>query len=99
MGHQERVEAIAIEILAQYPIKRAAFFGSAARMELNSESDVDILVEFLPNTRGLEFFGLRVDLEDALGRPVDLITWNALAKSKAGFKQNVEREVRLIYER
>ena len=94
----ENVEAIAREILTQYPIKRAALFGSAAREDMSETSDIDMLVEFLPNTRGLEFFGLRVDLEEALGRSVDLITWNALSKSKPSFKQSVENEARLIYE-
>ena len=94
----ENVEVVVCDILSQYPIKRAAFFGSAARGDMHNQSDIDMLVEFLPNTRGLDFFGLRVDLEEALGRSVDLITWNALSKSKPSFKQNVESEARLIYE-
>jgi len=95
----EQLEIIACNVLAQYPIKRAALFGSAARGETTESSDVDMLVEFLPNTRGLDFFGLRLDLEDALGRPVDLLTWNALFKAKTSFRQNVESEARLFYER
>lgn len=95
----KKLEVIACEILTQYPIKRAALFGSAARGDATESSDVDMLVEFLPNTRGLEFFGLRLDLEDALGCPVDLLTWNALSKAKSSFRQNVESEARLIYER
>jgi len=94
----ENIEVVVREVLSQYPIKRAAFFGSVARGEIKEQSDIDMLVEFLPNTRGLEFFGLRVDLEEALGRSVDLITWNALSKAKPGFKQSVESEARLIYE-
>ena len=93
-----QIEAAARDILTQYPVKRAALFGSAARGDTHTLSDVDMLVEFLPNTRGLDFFGLRVDLEEALGCPVDLITWNALSKSKPNFKQNVETEAKLIYE-
>jgi len=95
----EQLEIIACKVLVQYPIKRAALFGSAARGETTESSDVDMLVEFLPNTRGLDFFGLRLDLEEALGRPVDLLTWNALFKAKTSFRQNVESEARLIYER
>ena len=95
----ERLEIIVCDVLAQYPVKRAALFGSAARGDTTESSDVDVLVEFLPNTRGLEFFGLRLDLEEALGRSVDLLTWNALFKAKPSFRQNVESEARLIYER
>ena len=64
---------------------------------MSEKSDIDMLVEFLPDTQGLDFFGLRVDLEEAFGCPVDLITWNALSKSKPGFKKTVESEARLIY--
>jgi predicted nucleotidyltransferase len=31
-----------------------------------------MIIEFLLNNRGLDFFGLRIDLEEALGRSVDL---------------------------
>lgn len=94
----EQVISKARKVLMQYPVKRAALFGSAARGELTARSDVDMLVEFLPQTRGLDFFGLRVDLEEALGCPVDLITWSALSKSKPGFRKSVESEARVIYE-
>ena len=94
----EQLELTAREVFVQYPVKRAALFGSAARRDMNESSDIDILVEFLPNARGLDFFGLRLDLEEALGCSVDLITWNALSKSKPGFRLNVESEARLIYE-
>jgi len=94
----DNIQAVVCDVLSHYPVKRAAFFGSVARGEMKEQSDVDMLVEFLPDTRGLEFFGLRVDLEEALGRSVDLITWNALSKSKPDFKENVENEARLIYE-
>ena len=65
---------------------------------MTEQSDIDMLVEFLPNTHGLEFFGLRVDLEEAFGRTVDLVTFNALSKSKPSFKQNVEQDAQIIYE-
>ncbi|MCL2049022.1 MAG: nucleotidyltransferase family protein [Defluviitaleaceae bacterium] len=93
----EKLESTACSVLMQYPVKRAAFFGSAARGDMSEQSDIDMLVEFLPDSRGLDFFGLRVDLEEAFGCRVDLITWNALAKSKPAFKETVESEVRLIY--
>ena len=93
----ESIESIACAVLTQYPVKRAALFGSAARGDISEQSDIDMLVELLPGSRGLDFFGLRVDLEEAFGCSVDLITWNALSKSKPGFKKTVENEARLIY--
>ena len=65
---------------------------------MNESSDIDMLVELMPNTPGLDFFGLRVDLEEAFGCSVDLITWNALSKAKPNFKRSVESEAKMIYE-
>jgi len=93
----ENIEVATLEVLKQYPIKRAAFFGSAARQDMTENSDVDLIIEFLPHFDGLDFFGLRIDLEEAIGRSVDLITWNSLSRSKTGFKEGVERDMRLIY--
>ena len=92
------IESRVRDILTQYPVKRTALFGSAARGDMNELSDIDMLIEFLPNTRGIDFFGLRVDLEEALNCSVDLVTWSALSKAKPGFRQSVENEARLIYE-
>ena len=92
-----KMELTACNILSRYPIKRAALFGSAAHGRLKETSDIDMLVEFLPESRGLDFFGLKVDLEDALGRPVDLLTFRSLEKAHPDFKHNVEREARIIY--
>ena len=94
----EQLELIARKVLVQYPVRRAAFFGSAARNDLSDQSDIDMLVEFLPGTPGLDFFGLHVDLKEAFGRPVDLLTWDALENAKPDFRHNVRREERIIYE-
>ena len=94
----EQLALIARTVLIQYPVKRAAFFGSAARNDMSDKSDIDMLVEFLPDTPGLEFFGLHVDLKEAFGRPVDLLTWDALESAKPDFRYNVRGEERIIYE-
>lgn len=96
------IESTACDVLRMYPVKRAALFGSAARGDMTSQSDVDMLVEFLPGRGGVdfEFFGLHIDLEEAFGRSVDLITYDALEnEAKPRFRENVLRDVRVIYER
>jgi predicted nucleotidyltransferase len=47
----QNIESIALAILPLYPVKRAALFGSAARGDMSGESDIDMLIEFLPDTR------------------------------------------------
>jgi uncharacterized protein len=53
-------------------------FGSAARGELTVDSDIDLLVEFERPVSLFEFARLRRHLEEWLGRPVDLVTREAL---------------------
>ncbi|HEY2322644.1 MAG TPA: nucleotidyltransferase family protein [Thermoanaerobaculia bacterium] len=64
-------------------VKSLVLFGSAARDDFDSSrSDLDFLVEFLPDephTRfGGEYFALKVDLEDLFGRRVDLVEPTAI---------------------
>jgi predicted nucleotidyltransferase len=49
-------------------------FGSIARGEQRSGSDVDLLVAFEPDRSLLDLGGLIADLEDLLGCPVDVVT-------------------------
>jgi len=53
-------------------------FGSVARGEANEQSDVDLLVDLEPGRSLLDHIGLMQDLEDLLGRSVDVATPSAL---------------------
>ncbi|MBI2939591.1 MAG: nucleotidyltransferase family protein [Chloroflexi bacterium] len=65
-------------ILGRYGARRAGLFGSAACGQMRRRSDVDILVE-LPRPVGLfDFVGIKLELEEALGRRVDLVEYDAI---------------------
>ncbi len=64
----------------EFPVHRLALFGSYARDEQNSHSDVDILVEVDPSI-GLRFVTLAERLENSLGEHVDLVSPRALKPS------------------
>lgn len=49
-------------------------FGSVARGEDNEDSDIDILVDALPDATLLDLGGLQYDLQEMLGVRVDLST-------------------------
>lgn len=66
------------EISARFGTRELCLFGSAARDELRSDSDVDILVDFEALPTYDRYFGLRDYLQDILGRPVDLVTRRGL---------------------
>ena len=83
-------------LCAKYRVRELSLFGSAVRSDFNSQSDLDFLVEFLPNAGiGLfEFAGMEQDLEDLFGRKVDLITKKGL---KPLLKDTVSGEAQLLY--
>ena len=62
----------------RHGIKRAGMFGSFVRGEATPESDVDILVELDRQASLFDFIGIKLDLEDVLGRRVDLVEYAAV---------------------
>src|SRR5260370_41587010 len=62
-----------LNIAARHGAKRIRVFGSVARGEARPDSDVDFLVELEPGRSLLDLSGLILDLEEALGREVDVV--------------------------
>ena len=57
-------------------IRKLSFFGSVVRDDFDPErSDVDVLVEFRPDTkaRGLDYFGAEIELGEIFDRKVDMV--------------------------
>lgn len=77
-------------------IRRLAFFGSVLRDDFGPDSDVDVLVEFEPDTHlGLRFFALERELSGILGRKVDLNTAGFLSDA---FREQVLSEAQVEYD-
>ncbi len=84
------------DLCRRHGIRRLAVFGSAARGEHGPESDIDILVEFLPGRRvGLRFITIQEELAELFGRQVDLNTRDFLSPQ---FRDRVEAEAIPLYE-
>ncbi len=62
----------------QYGVRDLALFGSVARGSAGADSDIDILVDFDGPATSRRYFGVQFDLEDLLGRSVDLVTEKAV---------------------
>lgn len=74
----DEIKGKAVPILKEAGVKRSSVFGSMVRGDATERSDVDILIE-PPKGMGLfRFIGLEQDVRDALGRPVDLVSFNGL---------------------
>ncbi len=68
------------ERLAFFGVRNIGLFGSFVRDEQTSLSDVDILVEFIPEKHTFDnFMEVSFLLEDLLGRKVELVTPEALS--------------------
>ncbi len=81
MGIEELLQDKREEILrlaAWHGALNLRVFGSVARGEAKPESDVDFLVEVGPNRTPFFPGGLVADLEDLLGRKVDVVTEKGL---------------------
>ena len=80
----------------RHNIARMALFGSVVRDDFNSESDVDILVEFLPGREPgyIRLAAMEDELSGMIGRRAEFNTPDSLSKY---FIDEVIREARPIY--
>ncbi|MBU0459271.1 MAG: nucleotidyltransferase family protein [Nanoarchaeota archaeon] len=69
-----QIAKIVVPILKKQGIKKAGIFGSYARGDQKKKSDIDILIQPTRNM-GLEFVGVKLELEEKLGKKVDLVTY------------------------
>jgi uncharacterized protein len=76
-------------IAEQHGAVNVRLFGSVARGEAESESDVDLLVDVTSQTSSWFPAGLILDLEKLLGRRVEIVTEKALHKD---LRERVLRE-------
>ena len=84
------------DLCRRYHVRELSLFGSAARGEMRPDSDIDMLVEFLPEA-GIDlvdYAGLMLDLSHLTGRKVDLVSKNGL---KPLIRASVLEEARLLY--
>lgn len=83
----------------RYRVERLALFGSALRKYFDSgESDLDLVVEFMPMTpeeHADSYFGLLEDLEDLFGRRVDLVEIGAARNPY--LRRSIEEEQETLY--
>jgi predicted nucleotidyltransferase len=96
MGALEVDEDRLAELCRQHRVLGLELFGSAARGEARPDSDIDLLVEFLPETEIglLDYAGLMLELSSLLGRKVDLVSKSGL---KPFIRASVLRDARLVY--
>jgi len=90
----EELQSIIVPLAKKYGAKRIFLFGSYARGDMTDSSDIDLRID-KGSIRGLALAGLLVDLEDALGIPVDLIPTTSL---DTRFLESIHPDEVLLYE-
>jgi hypothetical protein len=84
------------ELCRRYRVKELSLFGSAARGDMGPDSDIDLLVEFLPeaNVSLLRHSSAERELSELLGRKVDLVSKRALREP---LRREIIPQARLLY--
>lgn len=99
----DEIVRIITPILKNYGIRRAYLFGSYARGDALPGSDIDLRIDGGKIKSMFGLGGLYNDLTEALKKPVDLVTTEALnhranAEQTDKFRSHIQEDERLIYE-
>ncbi len=74
----KKIKPKIVNVLKKHNVARAGIFGSYARGEQKKNSDIDILIDIKNNISLLGFIGIKLNLEKALKRKVDLVEYKSI---------------------
>ncbi len=83
--------AAILETAKRHGARNIRIFGSVARGDYDDQSDLDFLVEMEPGRNLLDHASLLLDLQDLLGRKVDVVSERGI---KARMRDRVLKEAR-----
>lgn len=75
-----RLKGLKGELATRYDVREIGIFGSVARDENDTESDLDLLVEFGPHANLITYIGLWQYLEELFGMKIDLVSRGGLRR-------------------
>lgn len=90
----EKIKEVVSDIAQEYEVNKIFLFGSYARGEETVKSDIDLRID-MEQTEGLEFWGIWQDLEDNLGKKIDLLKDRDIPDN---LRQNIMMYEVLIYD-
>jgi len=68
-----------LRIASAHGARNLRLFGSVSRGEANDKSDLDLLFNLEPGRTLLDIITIKQDLEDLLGRKVDVVTEDSVS--------------------
>ncbi len=84
-----QLKALKSQLAEQYAVSQIGIFGSVARDEAHSESDIDVVVHMQPDM--LHRVSLKAELEKQFGRNVDVIRYRE--SMNPYLKARIDRDV------
>ena len=76
--HIEEIKRKIIPILQRYGVKKVGLFGSCVRGGMREDSDIDILVGIGKDISLFDFVGIKLEIEEALERKIDLVEYSTI---------------------
>lgn len=76
--HIEEIKRKILPILQRYEVKKVGLFGSCVRGEMREDSDIDILVQIKKDISLFDFVGIKLEIEEALERKIDLVEYSTI---------------------
>jgi predicted nucleotidyltransferase len=93
---QNEINISIVKYLRPYNPERIGIFGSFARREETSESDIDILVKFKKTISLLDLARIHRELKQILGRDIDLVTESSIKNER--LKRHIFKDLKVIFE-
>lgn len=85
----------------RWQVTEFALFGSVLRDDFRADSDIDVMVSFLPESHPTLFtlVDMKEDLQNLLKRKVDLVTRAGIENSRNSYRRNaILSTAKIIYE-
>jgi predicted nucleotidyltransferase len=92
---REEIETALVSILGKYGVRKIGLFGSYARGEERTGSDLDVLVEFEKRKSLLTLVRIERELSEHIGVKVDLLTEQAISPYLV---DRIKADLKVIYQ-
>jgi predicted nucleotidyltransferase len=92
---REEIETALVSILGKYGVRKIGLFGSYARGEERTDSDLDVLVEFEKRKSLLTLVRIERELSEHIGVKVDLLTEQAISPYLV---ERIKADLKVIYQ-
>ena len=94
----DEIKVILYEILSNTEVEKAILFGSYAKNEPTSNSDIDILLDSNGKVKGLKFYAIMGQIKEKLNKEVDVIEKTEINKDSK-IEKEIEKTGVIVYEK